>query len=192
VTEIPEHLLKRSKERRAALGDESGAGEATAATPATPAVATPATPAAAAPAAPKAPAAPPPPKPDPAYIAAAKTRKRIPFWAMATLSLLPIWGFMYLQGVKPDAVVVHGPLGDGAEVFNAAGCSSCHGAHGEGGVGRVLQGGDAVKTFPHIEDQLNLVWVGSAAYRDAGLPASHRSATSATTAASCRRRRRPG
>jgi hypothetical protein len=174
VTEIPEHLLKRSKERRAALGGDdaaSGAGDAPAATPAKAAAAAPATaPAAAAPAVPKAPAAPPPPKPDPAYIAAAKSRKRIPFWAMATLSLLPIWGFMYVQGVKPDAKVIHGPLGDGAEVFNQAGCASCHGAKGEGGVGRPFVGGDAVKTFPHIEDQINLVWVGSAAYRDAGLP----------------------
>src|SRR5690606_23239928 len=88
VTEIPEHLLKRSKERRAALGLPTDGGDAPAATPAaaTPAASSPETPAAAAPpakpAAPATPAAPPPPKPDPPYVAAAKRRRRIPFWAM--------------------------------------------------------------------------------------------------------------
>ena len=74
VTEIPEHLLKRSKERRGALAGETGD-----AAPAAPAASAPAV-AKAAPVA-AAPAAPPPPKPDPAYVTAAKTRKKIPFWA---------------------------------------------------------------------------------------------------------------
>ena len=175
MTEIPEHLLKRSKERRAAAGGDA----ATAATPAasasasastdvaTQAAATPAK--AAAPAKKAGPAAPPPPKPDPAFVAAAKNRKRIPFWAMATLSLLPIWGFMYVQGVKPEAKVISGPLGEGTEIYSAN-CSGCHGAAGGGGAGRPLVEGDSMITFPHIEDQLNLVYVGSQAFADAGLP----------------------
>ena len=168
MTEIPEHLLKRSKERRAAVSGESADAAAPAsASPATVASSAPAAaPAAAAPAK-AAPAAPPPPKPDPAYIAAAKSRKRIPFWAMATLSLLPIWGFLYVQGLKPEAKTVAGPIGAGQKLYSS--CATCHLSNGAGAVGRSFQQGSLQKTFPHIEDQLNLVYVGSQAYRDAGL-----------------------
>lgn len=166
MTEIPEHLLKRSKERRAAASGESAdAGAPASTTPATVASSTPA--AAAAPAKAATPAAPPPPKPDPAYIAAAKSRKKIPFWAMATLSLLPIWGFLYVQGLKPEAKTVAGPIGAGQKIYTS--CAGCHGTTGGGGVGRSFQEGSLQKTFPHIEDQLNLVYTGSQAYRDAGL-----------------------
>lgn len=173
MTEIPEHLLKRSKERRAALGgDDSAAADAASPSTATPAITASAA-VAAAPATAKpakaAPAAPPPPKPDPAYIAAAKSRKKIPFWAMATLSLLPIWGFMYVQGVKPQAKTAHGPLGDGVGVYSAN-CSTCHNPDGSGNLGRPFVGGASQQTFPHIEDQLNLVYTGSKAFADAGLP----------------------
>ena len=172
MTEIPEHLLKRSKERRAALGGEGAGEEGVAATPATVAASAAVAPAAAAaPARAAAPAAPPKPKPDPPYIAAYKQRKKIPFWAMATLSLLPIWGFMYVQGVKPEAKVVHGPLGDGAKLFVSASCAGCHGTTGGGGVGRKLADGEVLLTFPNIEDQLNLVYTGSQAYATAKLKA---------------------
>ena len=168
MTEIPEHLLKRSKERRAAAGGGDAAATPAASTPSTDVATTAsAAPAKAAAPARSAPAAPPPPKPDPPYVAAAKNRKRIPFWAMATLSLLPIWGFMYVQGVKPQAKEVGGPLGDGAEVYNS--CATCHGAAGGGGVGRSFNAGSVFTTFPHIEDQLNLVYVGSKAFADADL-----------------------
>ena len=168
MTEIPEHLLKRSKERRAAVSGESADAAAPAsATPATVDASTPAVAAAAAPAKAAAPAAPPPPKPDPAFIAAAKSRKRIPFWAMATLSLLPIWGFLYVQGLKPEAKTVAGPIGVGQRLYGS--CAGCHGTTGAGGVGRSFNDGAVQKTFPHIEDQLNLVYTGSQAYRDAGL-----------------------
>ena len=172
MTEIPEHLLKRSKERRAAAGGSDGGDTPAASTPATVDASSPLVPAKAVPAkasapAKTAPAAPPPPKPDPAFIAAAKSRKRIPFWAMATLSLLPIWGFMYVQGLKPQAKVVRGPIADGTVVY--AGCASCHGPGGAGGVGRPFVAGAVLKTFPHIEDQLNLVYTGSQAYKDSGV-----------------------
>ncbi len=177
MTEIPEHLLKRSQERRAAAGGTASGSDATPAADAglattgpsgtssgsSPAVVVPA----AAPAKSSGPATPPPPKPDPAYVAAAKQRKKIPFWAMATLSLLPIWGFMYVQGVKPEAKEVSGPLGDGAEVY--ASCATCHGAAGGGGVGRPFTEAKSFQTFPHIEDQLNLVYTGSKAFADANL-----------------------
>jgi mono/diheme cytochrome c family protein len=177
MTEIPEHLLKRSRDRRAALG--LGGGEEGAAKPAEGAATTPAptAAAAAAPAAPSGPAgrqaapapkAAPPPKPDAPYVAAAKRRSKIPFWAMGALSLLPIWGFMYVRALTEAPEVAVGPLGEGAEVFGST-CASCHGANGEGGVGRQFSEGEVLKTFPHIEDQLRFVYYGTAGYQLAGV-----------------------
>ena len=164
MTEIPEHLLKRSQERRAAASGESPAASAPAAS--TPATVAPAAVAKAAAPAKTGPPVPPPPKPDPAYVAAAKSRKKIPFWAMATLSLLPIWGFMYVQGIKPQAKALSGPLGEGDHVYK--GCQGCHGTTGGGGAGRQLNEGEVLKTFPHIEDQLNFVYNGTQGYQLAG------------------------
>ena len=101
MTEVPDHLLKRSRDRRAALGlggggDDSPAAEASATDtgsavePATPtaaarpaAVATPGVPAAT------------PPEPLAPYVEAALRRKRIPFWAMPVLAFLPVWAILY-------------------------------------------------------------------------------------------------
>jgi hypothetical protein len=139
VTEIPEHLLKRSREKRQALSGAAEGGDAAGATPA-PAASTPAVAAAAAPAVPKAaPAGPPPKKPDPPYIQAAAARRKMPFWAMGALGFLPIWGFMYARGLTPETVVVEGPMGIGATVYSGN-CTSCH-----------------------------LVYTGSQAYEQAGL-----------------------
>ena len=124
MTEIPEHLLKRSRERRALLEGESGesaapAAPATAATPATTEATAPA--AAPAPSAPTGrgqapvPAAPPPPKPDSYVVAAYKRRNRIPFWAMLALALLPLWAFMYARAVTTQAQEAAGPLAVGTE-----------------------------------------------------------------------------
>jgi mono/diheme cytochrome c family protein len=148
VTEIPEHLLKRSRERRSAIGQ--GGDDASAATPAGGAVekAATATPAAAAPppsgpagrTAAAEPSAPKPPKPDPHYVTAYKQRRKVPFWAMATLSLMPVWGFMYVRALTDGGEVSAGPLGEGAEVYNN--CASCHGAAGGGGVGYAFAEGE--------------------------------------------------
>jgi mono/diheme cytochrome c family protein len=167
VTEIPEHLLKRSQSAKAkATGAPAPTPDAAAPSTAVEAAA----PAAAAKAAAPAKAAPekPPVKPDPPYVAAAKQRKKIPFWAMATLSILPLWVFMYARSLTPTEEVVAGPLGDGAEIYTAN-CSSCHGSGGEGGVGYAFAGGEVLKTFPHIEDQLAFVYSGTARYANAGV-----------------------
>ena len=162
MTEIPEHLLNRSKARRAAAS-----GDTPAQAPATAATAAPATTASAAPekkaVAPVAPVV----QPDPPYVAAAKARRKIPFWAMAALSLLPLWAFMYLLALKPEEKAVAGPLAMGTEVYG--GCAGCHGADGAGGAGQVLYQGSVLKTFPHIEDMLNFVYTGSQPYVAAGL-----------------------
>jgi len=176
LTEIPEHLLKRSRERRAALGlptdggegtpAEGGAAEGGGAVPAPVAPSTPAAaPAAAAPvgrAKPATPPAAPPPRPDPPYVAAAKARPKIPWWAMPVVGLLPLWVLLYAWALKPSEKTVAGPLGEGKTVF--ATCASCHGSTGGGGVGRQLSNGEVLKTFPKLEDQASLVYTGSAPY----------------------------
>lgn len=166
MTEIPEHLLKRSRERRAALGGESAPAD-TAGSPATPAPAADAAPAAAAaapakaaPAAAPAKPAAPPVKPDPPYVAAAKQRHKIPWWAMSTLALMPVIFIMYVRGLTPQEASAEGPTAAGAEIYASA-CASCHQADGSGGAGRPLNNGDLQLTFPKIEWQLNLVYTGS-------------------------------
>jgi len=161
VTEIPEHLLKRSRERRASGGDSSGAsgGESSAA-PVPAAAATPAV-KAAVPAEPVTVAA----VPDAPHVAAAKSRGRIPYWAMATLSLLPIFLFMYVRGLQPQKAEASGPIAIGIENYGS--CASCHGADGGGGAGRAFSNMESLKTFPHIEDMLNWVYVGTEGYEAA-------------------------
>ena len=171
MTEIPEHLLKRSRERRGALGGDGGSDAG--ATPAStaPAKVESAAPAAAsgpvARAAAAAPASPPPPKPDSAVVAAYKRRKRIPFWAMAALSIMPVWALMYVRAVTEQPEEATGPLGLGAEVYG--GCAGCHGAAGGGGAGYAFAGGEVMKTFPHIEDQIRYVYFGTQGYNLAGV-----------------------
>ncbi len=171
MTEIPEHLLKRSKERRAAMG-----GAPRAATPL--------------PRRRPSRLLRPPLRPllrrrplrgqarsrreaDPPYVKAAKERKKIPYWAMGTLSLLPIFVFMYWRGLTEQEEAVEGPIGYGAEIYAAA-CSGCHMPGGVGGVGRQLNEGEVLATFPAINDQMNFIWV---APRDSRMPASPSTAT---------------
>ena len=160
MTEIPEHLLNRSKARRAEASGESSGNSA-------PAAASPATTASTAPA--KAAEAPKPKAPpqDPVYVKAAKTRHKIPFWAMSGLALLPVWAALYLVAIKPAEKIVVGPLSVGATQY--ATCAGCHGAEGAGGAGRVLYQGEVLKTFPRIEDMLNFVYNGSQKYVASGI-----------------------
>jgi mono/diheme cytochrome c family protein len=174
VTEIPEHLLKRSRDRRAALEGNTGAADSAAEPAATPAATQASAPATApTPSAPAGrgqaavPAAAPPPKPDSYVVAAYKRRKRIPFWAMLALALLPLWAFMYARAVTTQAEVAAGPLAVGGDTYSV--CASCHGGSGEGGVGYEFNNGEVLKTFPHIEDQLRFVYYGSDQYAAAGV-----------------------
>ena len=171
MTEVPEHLLKRSKERRSAAagGEESaetapaasadeGAGTkvakagATAAAPvaaSTPAVAV--------------------EKPVAPYVAAALRRKKIPLWAMPVLVFLPLWGIIYMAGLSPAASGEPSQLAAGQSIFTAQ-CAGCHGAAGGGGVGRQMNEGNLVATFPDMISQLEFVWLGSNGIGPAGTP----------------------
>ena len=164
MTEIPEHLLKRSRDRKAAEGGSSDSG---ASVPATTASTTPAAPSSATPAASKAVAPVAEVKPDPPYVAAAKSRQRIPYWAMSTLALMPVFLFMYVRGLQPQVAEASGPIAIGIENYGS--CASCHGGEGGGGAGRVLNNMESLKTFPHIEDMLNWIYAGTEAYEAAGV-----------------------
>lgn len=97
----------------------------------------------------------------PSYIAAESiARTRVPMWVMPVLVLLPFWGFLYLGAFgERGSEEVLDPLVLGAQVYRAQGCSSCHGAAGEGGVGPALAGGEAVLTFPEEAD--HEAWIKS-------------------------------
>lgn len=166
MAEVPEHLLKRARERRDALSGASPSTDASGTTANLPTKAPENKPAASAPVA-SAPVASAPAPRDPAYVVAAKTRKKIPFWAMATLGLLPLWAFLYLLAVRPQEKTVAGPLAIGAGIYGS--CAGCHGADGAGGAGRILYQGEVLKTFPKIEDMLNFVYTGSQQFVSAGL-----------------------
>ncbi len=163
MTEVPEHLLKRSQDRRSALGLGGGDTGGTAApaksasTEVAPAAA--ATPAVAAAPVPEVVKA---PEPVPAYVTASLERKRIPIWAMPVLAFLPVWAVIYAQTLSPPPKAELSQLDLGAEVYSQ--CAGCHGGSGGGGAGRPLADGEVLKTFPHIADQLQFIRLGSSGF----------------------------
>lgn len=167
MTEIPEHLLKKAAAARAAkegkaapADDTAGAapadspGEAVApAEKAAPAkkqepLPTLATPPAAA-------------VPDIPVVAAARNRKRVPYWAAPVLALLPLWGIVYLSAVQPPPEGEGDPLVIGAEVYSSAGCAGCHGADGGGGAGAQVNEGNVIQTFADPLDQVHWLAFGA-------------------------------
>jgi len=172
VTEIPEHLLRRSKERRAALsGEGSATEEAAAVTAETPRAAAPVRASAPAPetaaggATPPArprtvaagPEAAPAPRPGP-------TRVKTPLWAMGMLLLLPLWAVVYMGAFGSRAkAATNSPVVVGAGYYNAN-CAACHGANGEGGVGPQLNNGAVLKQWPKLVDHLAWVHTGGSTH----------------------------
>ncbi|HEY5153250.1 MAG TPA: c-type cytochrome [Acidimicrobiales bacterium] len=173
MTEVPDHLLKRSRDRRAALGlgggdggDDGGAATsavAPAADASTSVAATAARPAVVAEVA----AA--PPKPVPAFVQASLNRKKIPLWVMPVLAFLPLWAIVYVNTLSKAPSKAPTQLEAGATLY-AAKCQGCHQADGSGGAGRPLNQGSVVKTFPNIAQQLQFVWLGSTGTGASGTP----------------------
>jgi mono/diheme cytochrome c family protein len=159
VTDVPEHLLRRSKaarEKAAGGTGDAGASEAPAAAaqasasePGTEVATT----AAATPAVVEEPAAPVPP-----YVEAALRRPRVPKFAIPVLATLPVWALLYAGSLTKPAGPADPELAMGQQVY-AANCASCHGSSGEGGTGRPL--GDVMKAFPNKADQILWVHLGS-------------------------------
>ena len=176
MTEVPDHLLKRSRDRRAALGlgggdggDDGGAASSAVAPAADASTGVEATaaarPAAVVPA--DVPAA--PPKPVPPFVQASLNRKKIPLWVMPVLAFLPLWAIVYVNTLSKPPSSAPTQLEAGATAY-ANKCQGCHQADGSGGAGRPLNQGSVVKTFPNIAQQLQFVWLGSAGTGAAGTP----------------------
>jgi mono/diheme cytochrome c family protein len=178
MAQVPDYLLQRSAERRAALGLPpvgSPPGAAPPGAPAAPAEgagdegggsAVPAATADTAPAPAAAPAVPAEPE-VPEYVAPLPAqRSGIPPWVVPVLALLPVWAFAYVGALNPpsSAAPVLTPIQQGAQAY-AKNCSPCHGAAGEGGVGPKLAGGEAKLTFPNEADHIAWVQTGSAPHK---------------------------
>ena len=172
LAEVPDYLLQRSRERRAALGaggagggptpssGDTGGGEpAPAAAAESPAVAEAAAPAVEA-ALPVVIEEAPPPPPLPT------SRTGIPGWMLPVLVALPFWAIVYMGafGTVKSAAESTDPKVVGPKVF-ATNCAPCHGGRGEGGVGPKLAGGEAALTFPNEADHIAWVDTGSAPHK---------------------------
>jgi mono/diheme cytochrome c family protein len=109
----------------------------------------------------------PPPKPPPPYVEAALRRRKIPYWAIPVVALLPVWAFIYQWSLTPVTKAVSGPLASGQELYTNN-CQSCHLPTGAGdsagGIGFQLSGGSVLQTFPQINDQIAFVKSGSEPY----------------------------
>jgi mono/diheme cytochrome c family protein len=164
VTEVPEHLLRRSKERRAAIGGGGEGGEPPATpgeAPGTGAAASAVEPAGAAEVAPAAAAAVPaePAKPVPPYVAAALRRPKVPKYALTVLAALPVWALIYAGALVKTAPA--DPLFEEGQGVYQAQCSGCHEADGSGGTGRPLN--EVVSVFPDEADHIAWIENGSPA-----------------------------
>ena len=170
MTEIPEHLLKRSKSAKAGkTGGDAGDADTTTESSASPA------PAAAEAAAPAIPTEslpnldpePEPPAPEPEFVTASKARRRIPAWALPVVAAVPIWAITFAGTMQQPPT--EDPLFIEGELFYAeAGCAGCHGATGGGGTGYALDGGEVLETFPSVIDHMVHVARGSAAIAGEG------------------------
>ncbi|MFW2384131.1 MAG: hypothetical protein ACN4GZ_20430 [Acidimicrobiales bacterium] len=182
MTEIPEHLLKRSAARRGkSTGDEGAAGESSASTAVETSTSSgPAQPPAiveAAAAIPRDPE-PQPEKPVPSFVRAALSRKKMPMWAMAIPFLALLWAYSFAGTMQQPEV--EDPLFiESAALYSSQGCAGCHGAGGGGGVGYAFSDGEIYATFPDPIDQIVHIARGSAAiageeYGDAARPGGGR------------------
>ena len=165
MTEVPEHLLKRSRERRAAIGG-GGGGDAGAGSPPAAPGEDPGTGAAAsaveskevvpaAAAATHAAVEEPPPPPPPPYVQAAEARPRIPRFALPVLAAIPLWALIYAGTLTAGGGADLDPeLALGRDVY-AANCAACHGAGGGGGTGRPLN--EVLTVFP--DPAAHVAWV---------------------------------
>jgi mono/diheme cytochrome c family protein len=89
-------------------------------------------------------------------------QRRIPAWVYPVLVALPLWAILYIGAFGThNNVEAQTPEQVGARVFASAGCSTCHGATGQGGVGPKLSGGEAKLTFPAEADHIDWVKTGS-------------------------------
>lgn len=105
------------------------------------------------------------PTPPSTPVTAALRRRKVPFWAMGALALMPVFGFIYVRALTEGTVAEQGPLSQGAGVYSR--CASCHGGTGGGveGLGYQFSNGEVLATFANIEDQIRYVYYGTDQYK---------------------------
>ncbi len=170
MTEVPAHILERTRQRRLALGlPVSGGGDAPAsggaAVATATAVAEETAPAVIDPAVASAIAEAPPSEvvttEDSPAVKAAKSRRKAPWWAIVALVALPLWGFFYLNSLERP-VSEPALIAAGRSVYAEAGCAGCHGADGEGGAGPNLH--EIQETFPTPAAMGTWIRIGTAGW----------------------------
>ncbi len=111
------------------------------------------------------------PEPVAPWVEAAKSRKKIPFWAIPVLVGIVLWAPVYMLTLDPPTAKELGPLDAGAQVYSGKGCSGCHGGSGEGsGANPPLVGDEGVaEVFTKPASQVAWVALGSAGFQAAGL-----------------------
>lgn len=164
LTEVPEHLLQRSKAARARLSGAPAPDDSAPSAETAPAKTESAAPAVAAAAAVPEPVVEEPKAP---WVEANVSRPKIPVWALSVLVCLPIWAVVYATTNDKPTVEETGALAIGDEVYGVS-CSGCHGAAGGGGSGPQLSGGAVLETFPEPGEQVRWVLLGSAGYEEEG------------------------
>ena len=102
-------------------------------------------------------------EPEPAPEVDSGPRSGIPWWMMPVLLILPFRAMVYM-GAFAEPGGDEGPR-TGPQIYASAGCGSCHGPSGGGGVGPKLSGGETKLTFPNVEDMVKWVAEGSAPSR---------------------------
>ena len=70
-------------------------------------------------------------------LGSARPRIKAPMLAMLLLLLLPLWAVVYLGAFGSRAKAANSPITAGAGIYNLS-CSACHGAAGQGGSARSL------------------------------------------------------
>jgi hypothetical protein len=173
LTEIPEHLLQRTRSRRSALGlgggddgaaADAGGGSAPAAAGGGAVAAAPAGKVPTADFATSAKSRPAAKAPAP-HVVAATTRGRIPIWAMPMLAFLPVWAVLYVGTLSEADLGGMTALELGSEVYGAQGCAGCHGAGGGGGAGPAFTNGAVLTTFPDPADHIRWVQLGAKGWK---------------------------
>ena len=170
MTEVPDYLFERSRQRRVALGlisDDGSGGDVPAVAGSGGALATSGAGTADVIAAAKASAKLEPvgtASVEPAFIIAAKTRNKVPVWVLPIVFFLPLWAFVYVKLTEPPPPPITA-ISEGAATYTAR-CVSCHGGDGAGyeggGIGRPLYNGEVLLTFPDLlQDMIHWLEVGS-------------------------------
>ena len=103
------------------------------------------------------------PEPVRPEVAAAMTRKKIPFWALPVLVALPLWAYVYQATLEPAPTGELTPVDEGGEVYTASACSGCHGAGGAGS-SSVPALTEVLETWPDYRDHMMWVRLGSSGW----------------------------